>query len=466
MTLATNNTLLPRRPSHGAIRQVILLAAYSEDRLLPTPYVGYSYESDYSGGSTPKRENTELEFHFHQSSSAVHTLAVPGHPTDEATVLAPFQQLMLEASELSLGIDYSCQSAPKISRQGKLICYSTDLYTLKSERWFLFRLSDRVLEMNASWVFVAFRSYDGQIGQVNMPAAALSCCEYARRKPPPLMYMKQFDRISKRQLALVESYRVAQAEHCKLGRSSMALLLEANKAFAAGLGSLEPESWQTGLEDCGDFYMHRWKELIRYRLGHNDHDRNSVREYNTRFTLPMELKHLEELRGGNSVLVVSDSQLRKCHQHDVFTEGLTPMAYCLKYCIISNNRQTLYQRTFGRMHENRRPRVSLKFLADAISGLLGGTLEAEQAQELFSLLEINADSKALTVDEFCVLCALAERFYYHKNLRSLTEETQQMQRGVLEAADFHRFSIRLHGINLLPSLSRFLDRLIEAGTGS
>ncbi|KAG5446358.1 hypothetical protein CSKR_104279 [Clonorchis sinensis] len=282
---------------------------------------------------------------------------------------------------------------------------------------------------------MAFRSYDGQIGQVNMPAAALSCCEYARRKPPPLMYMKQFDRISKRQLALVESYRVAQAEHCKLGRSSMALLLEANKAFAAGLGSLEPESWQTGLEDCGDFYMHRWKELIRYRLGHNDHDRNSVREYNTRFTLPMELKHLE---------------------------GLTPMAYCLKYCIISNNRQTLYQRTFGRMHENRRPRVSLKFLADAISGLLGGTLEAEQAQELFSLLEINADSKALTVDEFCVLCALAERFYYHKNLRSLTEETQQMQRGVLEAADFHRFSIRLHGINLLPSLSRFLDRLIEA----
>ncbi|KER18668.1 hypothetical protein T265_15904, partial [Opisthorchis viverrini] len=93
-----------------------------------------------------------------------------------------------------------------------------------------------------------------------MPAAALSCCEYARRRPPPLMYMKQFDRISKRQLALVESYRVAQAEHCKLGRSSMALLLEANKAFAAGLGSLEPESWQTGLEDCGDFYMHRWKE--------------------------------------------------------------------------------------------------------------------------------------------------------------------------------------------------------------
>ncbi|KER22224.1 hypothetical protein T265_09645 [Opisthorchis viverrini] len=103
---------------------------------------------------------------------------------------------------------------------------------------------------------------------------------------------------------------------------------------------------------------------------------------------------------------------------------------------------------------------------NAISGLLGGTLEAEQAQELFSLLEINADSKALTVDEFCVLCALAERFYYRKNLRSLTEETQQMQRGILEAADFHRLSIRLHGINILPSLSRFLDRLVEAGTGS
>ncbi|KAF6768844.1 hypothetical protein AHF37_09949 [Paragonimus kellicotti] len=88
-----------------------------------------------------------------------------------------------------------------------------------------------------------------------------------RRKPPPLMYMKQFDRITKRQLALVEQYRVTQAEHCKLGRNSMATMLEANKAFAAKLGSLEPESWQTGLEDCGDFYSHRWKE---YRITFNE----------------------------------------------------------------------------------------------------------------------------------------------------------------------------------------------------
>ncbi|CAL8091032.1 unnamed protein product [Calicophoron daubneyi] len=271
---------------------------------------------------------------------------------------------------------------------------------------------------------------------INMPAAALSCCEYMRRKPPPLMYMKTFDRMTKRQLALVEHYRIAQAEHCKLGKSSMANMLEANKAFAASLGSIEPESWQTGLEDCGDFYTHRWKELIRYRLGHNDHDRNSVRDYNARFSLPMQLKELE---------------------------GLSAMQYCLKYCVLSNNRIALYQRTHARMRENRRPKINVKALCDAISGLLGGTLTEEQREELVSLFDLSSESKALTMDEFYIVCAVAERLYYQKNLRSLSEETQQMQCGPLEAADFHRFNMRLEGVELTPSLRRFLQRITDTG---
>ncbi|THD28449.1 hypothetical protein D915_000779 [Fasciola hepatica] len=274
-------------------------------------------------------------------------------------------------------------------------------------------------------------------GNVNMPAAALSCCDYMRQKPPPLFYMKQFDRITKQQLALVEHYRIAQAEHCKLGKSSMATMLETNKAYGAGLGSLEPESWQTGLEDCGDFYTHRWKELIRLRLGHNDHDRSSVREYNTRFTLPMELKDLE---------------------------GLTPMTYCLKYCVLSNNRVALYQRTFARMRENRRPKINLKALSDALSTLVGGTLLPEQAEELFTLFELTPENRSLTPDEFSIVCAMTERLFYQKNLRSLSEETQQMQRGLLERADFHQIQIRLNGVKLNPALRRLLERIAETGT--
>ncbi|KAF8570005.1 hypothetical protein P879_02150, partial [Paragonimus westermani] len=177
-------------------------------------------------------------------------------------------------------------------------------------------------------------------------------------------------------------------------------------------------------------------QLIRYRLGHNDHDRSSVRDYNTRFTLPMELKYLE---------------------------GLTPMTYCLKYCIISNNRYTLYQRTHARMRENRRPRISLKAVAEALSGLLGGTLKEQQSEELFDLFELTPEHRTLTVDEFCVLCALTERLYYQKNLRSLTEETQQMLRGPLEAADFHGLSTRLKGVNVSPALERLLERISHAG---
>ncbi|CAH8477027.1 unnamed protein product [Dicrocoelium dendriticum] len=141
--------------------------------------------------------------------------------------------------------------------------------------------------------------------------------------------------------------------------------------------------------------------------------------------------------------------------------GLTPMAYCLKYCVISNNRYTLYQRTFGRMREYRRPKINLKALADAISGLLGGTLTEEQADELFSLFELTPENRSLTLEEFCVLCAVAERLYYQKNLRSLTEETQQMQRGLLEAVDFHRLHTRLIGLDVMTSLRRFLQRIME-----
>ncbi|KAF7232747.1 hypothetical protein EG68_08454 [Paragonimus skrjabini miyazakii] len=101
-------------------------------------------------------------------------------------------------------------------------------------------------------------------------------------------------------------------------------------------------------------------------------------------------------------------------------------------------------------------------VAEALSGLLGGTLEEDQSQELFDLFELTPECRSLTVDEFCVLCALTERLYYQKNLRSLTEETQQMLRGPLEAADFHGVLTRLDGVNVSPALERLLERICQA----
>lgn len=45
--------------------------------------------------------------------------------------------------------------------------------------------------------------------------------------------------------------------------------------------------------------------------------------------------------------------------------------------------------------------------------------------------------------------------------RSLCEETQQMQRSLLEIADFHRLPMRLFGVELQPGLKRFLEKIME-----
>ncbi|CAH8845599.1 unnamed protein product [Trichobilharzia szidati] len=219
----------------------------------------------------------------------------------------------------------------------------------------------------------------------------LNCCEYIRQKYPELknQLKKDFTKLTPESMAMLEIYRTKKAENCALDKQSISQLLQENKAYGGIMDHIQPESWQTGLEDCMHFYTNRWKEWVCYRLGHDDHDRNSIREYNTRFTLPMELKELQ---------------------------GLGPMDYCLRYCFLSTKRTGLYQRIFSKMKDNRHRKVNLKVVMDSNGNLLGGTLTKEQADELASLFELSADCKPLTLNEFYILCAVAERLYYQKNL--------------------------------------------------
>ncbi|CAH8543138.1 unnamed protein product [Heterobilharzia americana] len=261
----------------------------------------------------------------------------------------------------------------------------------------------------------------------------LSCCEYIQKTLPPLKRMKKdFSNLTPERIAMLEIYRTKQAENYALDQQSMNILLETNKVYGAMMDHIQPEIWQTGLEDCMHFYTNRWKEWVSYRLGHDDHDRNSVRMYNTRFTLPMELKDLQ---------------------------GLSSMDYCLRYCILSTRRTGLYQRIFSKMKDNHQQTLNLSILMESIKSLLGGTLTSEQADELASLFELTPESRTLTMNEFYVLCAVAERLYYQKNLHSLTEETQQMLRSPIETADFYKLKSRINGVNIKPSLLRLLEKI-------
>ncbi|CAH8520234.1 unnamed protein product [Heterobilharzia americana] len=266
---------------------------------------------------------------------------------------------------------------------------------------------------------------------------------------------KDFSNLTPERIAILEIYRTKQAENCALDQQSMNILLEANKVYGAMMDHIQPESWQTGLEDCMHFYTIGGKSTVpnsksigseanvfnfnnpqikwvSYRLGHDDHDRNSVRMYNTRFTLPMELKDLQ---------------------------GLSSMDYCLRYCILSTRRTGLYQRIFSKMKDNHQQTLNLSILMESIKSLLGGTLTSEQADELASLFELTPESRTLTMNEFYVLCAVAERLYYQKNLHSLTEETQQMLRSPIETADFYKLKSRINGVNIKPSLLRLLEKI-------
>nr|VZI03159.1 unnamed protein product [Spirometra erinaceieuropaei] len=261
---------------------------------------------------------------------------------------------------------------------------------------------------------------------------SITCSDQLRLRAPFFFYEARFDRLSKSQADQLEHWQTVVHKNCERQRSALQRQLEKCHSFNTLLGHMRPKCWQTGLLDMSQQYAYRYKDMMRQLLGHNHHDRNSSRQPLIRYEIPFNLLDLE---------------------------GLSPMDYLKKFCILADTRLPYYQRIFTKYKDGRTHLIPSDKLLEPLKALMSGAFYQDQVDELVRILDLTDEAQALDEHEFCCVCGLAERLYYTKNLRIFGEEGLAMQQGILESADFHMFVKKMDGVKITRNLSRFLQRL-------
>ncbi|XP_072033251.1 uncharacterized protein [Amphiura filiformis] len=140
-------------------------------------------------------------------------------------------------------------------------------------------------------------------------------------------------------------------------------------------------------------------------------------------------------------------------------EGMTPIAYLERYCIVNRRRAALYRRAFNRVDKDCDLIINQKEMEKAIEDALVDTVHVEQINCVLKLIEAE-DGIKIKPKLFSAICSLLERLFYHEFVTEDTVEMDGSSKERVETADFSALDWKLQGCTVNPPLKKLLYKLL------
>lgn len=157
---------------------------------------------------------------------------------------------------------------------------------------------------------------------------------------------------------------------------------------------------------------------------------HSLSRQSCRFELPMDMRVLEEL---------------------------SPLQYVSQFCRVSGRRKTLFRHYFTKNDRDRDGNVNRKEVHSALRDLYAQSINSEQVNAIFDLLDIDKSVLAFDLDVFTAVAAFSERYLYYCYSLAVLDESEK--RTVLEETDFCALRWKLEGCQISHKLKHLLEVL-------